>query len=361
MKDLMQNKFHPFEIAFSGYSGSGKTTLIEKLMKKLSKNYSVAFIKNDIHGFQMDKEGKDTYRIYHAGADSTYISSPKERAYLSKKPLNYSIFKQELLLYDIAIIEGYKDENIAKYLISDYEKVKNIDFKLNKYKNLLGVITKNKNEKINNIKTFNRNDIDAIYDDMLANINLRKPKLNALILVGGQSSRMGEDKGLINYHGNKQVDFLYDLLSPFVENVFVSVNSSQAILPEYNKYKIINDIIPEIGPIGGITSKFFDDNNNALLVVACDIPLMNQEMIIELITNRNFLKFGTFFSSEYKFEPLLGIYEPKSFQFLMNSIINKKYGIKNAFKELELNIIDNRFIGNFRNINTQKEKEELLK
>lgn len=355
----MNHKFHPFEIAFSGYSGSGKTTLIEKLMKKLSKNYSVAFIKNDIHGFQMDKEGKDTYRIYHAGADSAYISSPKERAYLSKKTLNYNIFKQELLLYDIAIIEGYKDENIAKYLIFDYEKVKNIDFKLNKYKNLLGVIVNNE-KKLKDIRTFNRNDIDAIYDDVVTNINSRKPKLDALILVGGKSNRMGEDKGLINYNGEVQVDFLYNLLSPFVNQVFVSINPTQKDIQSYNKYKVINDIIPEIGPIGGITTAFFNNKKNALLVIACDIPLVNENMINELIKNRNFLKSGTFFRSDYKFEPLLGIYEPKAFQFLMNSIIDNRYGIKTAFKELELNIIDNHFASKFKNINTQKEKKDLI-
>ncbi len=355
----MNHRFHPFEIAFSGYSGSGKTTLIEKLMKKLSKNYSVAFIKNDIHGFQMDKKGKDTYRIYHAGADSAYISSPSERAYLSKKPLNSQLFKEELLLYDIAIIEGYKDEDLSKYVIGIYDKLKNTDFKLNKYKNLLGVITEN-NKKIENIKTFNRDDADLIYEDLIKNINKKKPELNALILVGGKSSRMGEDKGLINYNGNKQVDFLYNLLSPFVNKVFVSVNSSQAVLPEYSKFNLIKDKVPEIGPVGGIISTFMNNHNNALLVVACDLPLINENMIKTLVQNRKFLKFGTFFSSEYNFEPLFGIYEPKSFPFLLKSLQNSRFGIKNNLEGLDLNIIENHFTDKFKNVNTQTEKEELL-
>jgi len=354
----MNYKFHPFEIAFSGYSGSGKTTVIEKLVKKLSKNYSIAFIKNDIHGFQMDKEGKDTHRIYHSGADSAYISSPEERAYLSKKPLHYNLFKEELLLYDIVIIEGYKDEDLYKYIIGSYEELKNIDFKLNKYKKLLGVIVEN-NKKIEGVKTFNRNDIEAIYKDLVKNIKFEEPKLNAVVLVGGQSSRMGEDKGLISYNGAKQVDYLYDLLSPFVNKVFVSVNSSQAVLPEYNKFNIIKDKILEVGPIGGIISTFINDKTSALLVVACDLPLINKEMIDILIKNRGFLKFGTFFSSEYKFEPLFGIYEPKSLPFLLKSLQIGRYGIKNNLKDLELNIIDNQFKEKFKNVNTQKEKDNL--
>ena len=181
-------------------------------------------------------------------------------------------------------------------------------------------------------------------------------KLNAIILVGGKSSRMGEDKALINYNGSKQVDYLYNLLSPFVNDVFISVNSSQAMLPEYNKFNIIKDIVHEAGPIGGIISAFTKNEDSAFLVAACDLPLINQKMIKEIIKNRDLSKYGTFFSSDYKFEPLFGIYEPKSFPFLLNSLKTKRYGIKNNLKNLDLNIIENNFTDKFKNINTPEER-----
>jgi molybdopterin-guanine dinucleotide biosynthesis protein A len=316
----------------------------------------------------MDKEGKDTYRIYHAGADSAYISSPRERAYLSKKKINHQLFKNEQLLYDITIIEGYKDENLSKYIISTYDKIKNEDFSLPKYSNLLGIILdevpKNLGIGVDSIpvsvpQIFGRDDVDGIYNDLVLNIKKKKPALNALILVGGKSSRMGEDKGILNYNGKSQVDFLYDLLSPFINDVFVSVNSSQKNIQDYQKYNIIEDKILEIGPIGGVISSFMSNRDSAWLVVACDIPLINQNVIKELIDKRNFLKAGTFFNSDFGFEPLVGIYEPKSFPFLLSALQTGKYGIKNAFNELELNIIDNNFTSKFKNINTKKEKEEL--
>jgi len=49
--------------------------------------------------------------------------------------------------------------------------------------------------------------------------------------------------------------------SPFVDEVFVSVNSLQKSIPEYNKHNIIEDKIINIGPTGGIISAFMTQNN----------------------------------------------------------------------------------------------------
>ena len=68
-------------ISFVGFSGSGKTTFIEQLIKEIKRRgFSVAVIKHDAHRFQMDKEGKDTYRFYEAGSDCVAISSEEKLA-----------------------------------------------------------------------------------------------------------------------------------------------------------------------------------------------------------------------------------------------------------------------------------------
>jgi len=64
-------------ISFVGHSGSGKTTFIEKLIPLLVQaGVKTAIIKHDVHGFEMDKPGKDTWRHKKAGAAATMISSP---------------------------------------------------------------------------------------------------------------------------------------------------------------------------------------------------------------------------------------------------------------------------------------------
>jgi len=352
----MSYKFHPFEVAFSGNSGTGKTTLIEKLVKNFSQKYSIAYIKSDVHGFMMDKEGKDTFRIYKAGAQSVYISDFKHRAYISKKKLNNDLFKEELLLYDIVLIEGYKEEKIYKYLFSD-KKDSKLLFKDDE--RLLGIIKSDKNIFLEN-KVFHRDDIDAIKSDLELSLLKRKPKLNALILVGGKSSRMGTDKALIKYGNKTQVKILAELLSSYVENVFVSVNENQYDSDSYKEFNLIKDRIEGIGPIGGLLSAFINDNKSAYLVVACDMPLIDDEVIVNLIKNRDFLKFGTFYENDYSFEPLIAIYEPKIFNFLLKSLIKKSYSIKKNIKDLPLNLIKNKYKGKFKNINTLTDKERLM-
>ena len=57
-------------VGFAGYSGSGKTTLIEQLVRSLkARGLRVAVIKHDVHDFEMDREGKDSWRFSQAGAD----------------------------------------------------------------------------------------------------------------------------------------------------------------------------------------------------------------------------------------------------------------------------------------------------
>ena len=52
----------PALISVVGFSGAGKTTLLEKLIHELaSRGYRVGTIKHDVHGFEMDKPGKDSW------------------------------------------------------------------------------------------------------------------------------------------------------------------------------------------------------------------------------------------------------------------------------------------------------------
>src|SRR3990170_4407238 len=71
-------------VSIVGTSDSGKTTLLEKLIPELiKKGYRVATIKHDVHGFDVDREGKDSWRHKKAGARTTIISSPEKIAVIS--------------------------------------------------------------------------------------------------------------------------------------------------------------------------------------------------------------------------------------------------------------------------------------
>lgn len=98
-------------VSFAAWSGTGKTTYIEKLIPKLlKKNIKVAVIKHDGHDFEIDVEGKDTYRLKKAGAVEVVISSKTKMAKIASvenEKLLYELIS-EIDQVDLIIVEGYK-------------------------------------------------------------------------------------------------------------------------------------------------------------------------------------------------------------------------------------------------------------
>jgi molybdopterin-guanine dinucleotide biosynthesis protein B len=101
-------------VSLVGKSDSGKTTLLEKVVRELkSRGYVVGTIKHDAHSFEIDHEGKDSWRHKNAGAHMTIISSPAKLALVMDTDHDHSLselrdrFVEDM---DIIITEGYKKE-----------------------------------------------------------------------------------------------------------------------------------------------------------------------------------------------------------------------------------------------------------
>ena len=140
-------------------------------------------------------------------------------------------------------------------------------------------------------------------------------KLYGLVLSGGKSTRMGTDKGLIEYHGVPQREYLYNLLSQFCENTFISLREEQkAEVPE--TMKTIVDLNEFRGPYNGLLSAHKKYPDAAWLVLACDLPLMDLDALKELISQRDSTKQATSFALKENPlpEPLCAIWEPLALQ-----------------------------------------------
>ncbi|MFH0812631.1 MAG: molybdopterin-guanine dinucleotide biosynthesis protein B, partial [Pseudomonadota bacterium] len=105
-------------ISIVGKSDSGKTTLLEKLISEFRKRgYRVGTIKHDTHGFEVDHEGKDSWRHKQAGAATVAIASPSKVAVIKdieeEKSLDLLVteYFQDV---DIIFTEGYKRESKLK-------------------------------------------------------------------------------------------------------------------------------------------------------------------------------------------------------------------------------------------------------
>lgn len=152
------------KLTFAGYSGSGKTTLLVKVIEELSKRgIKVAAIKHDGHNFEMDKEGKDTYRLKQAGAQAVAISSKNKYALISDSDHRLTFDEITQLIpnnIDIIIGEGFKDENIQKILV--HRKENNKENLYNDEKNIIAVATNCPDEFKNVKNVFDINDYISI-------------------------------------------------------------------------------------------------------------------------------------------------------------------------------------------------------
>jgi molybdopterin-guanine dinucleotide biosynthesis adapter protein len=105
-------------ISIVGASDSGKTTFLEKLIPELAaRRYRVGAIKHDAHGFEMDREGKDTWRLRRAGAEVIAILSPDQFASIRRPDGELSLEEIAARFFwteDILITEGFKGAHFPK-------------------------------------------------------------------------------------------------------------------------------------------------------------------------------------------------------------------------------------------------------
>lgn len=105
---------HPLPplITIVGKSGSGKTTLLEKLISEFKhRGYRVGTIKHHLHDFEIDREGKDSWRHAKAGADNVVIATPEKLAMIKKTGTDTPVDElRDRMFYDVDIVlaEGYK-------------------------------------------------------------------------------------------------------------------------------------------------------------------------------------------------------------------------------------------------------------
>lgn len=136
-------------------------------------------------------------------------------------------------------------------------------------------------------------------------------KLYGLVLCGGKSTRMGEDKGNLRYHHLPQQEHLYLILDKICDKTFYSIRKDQCSgFPD--RTNLIIDENNYGGPFNGLLSARKQYPEVAWLVIACDIPLMDLESLEELVQSRDSSKCATAFATRQSGlpEPLAAIWEP---------------------------------------------------
>jgi molybdopterin-guanine dinucleotide biosynthesis protein A len=143
--------------------------------------------------------------------------------------------------------------------------------------------------------------------------------LYGLVLAGGKSTRMGSDKTVMAWHGQEQRYYLADMLGELCEDVFISCRAEQTHDID-NNYKVLTDQVEGKGPLGAILTAFNAYPDKAWLVIASDLPLLDEDTITYLVNNRDPNCIATTFESPHDGlpEPLITIWEPAAFEAIQS-------------------------------------------
>lgn len=188
------------------------------------------------------------------------------------------------------------------------------------------------------------------------------PSIKALVLAGGTSKRMGQDKSQLKYHGQTQemhtANLCYNL------GLKTHISKKHNFEQDYiGVYPIIKDQVNNLGPLAAILAAFHTDSKSAWMVVACDLPFLIQDVLHSLILNRRPDKLATCFRLEKNDfpEPLITIYEPEMFPLINKFYLDGGSSPKQLLLQQDIHMLTLANESLLTNVNTIKEKIEAVK
>jgi len=280
-------------------------------------------------------------------------------------------FQKRALLNDCDLVLVNGNHFTASSQVMVLDPAKSLQNKLDKLTNVRLILLKDYTGQIpdyitNHLPHFSAipvlpfDDTQAIIDFVSDFMQQQIPAVNGLVLSGGLSTRMGNDKSEINYHGTTQRQHVFNLLSSYCKEVFVSCNQEQA--QSIGDLPFIQDSFLGLGPLGGILSAFQQNPNVAWLTVACDLPLLSTAIIQYLISHRNPSKMATaFLDSAGEFpEPLVTIWEPRAYPILLQFLSQGYSCPRKALINSDVAILQAPDAFAFKNVNTTEEYKDVM-
>lgn len=109
-------------------------------------------------------------------------------------------------------------------------------------------------------------------------------KLTIAINAGGQSSRMGTDKSFINFNGQPMIEVIMDRLTGLGDEMILITNNKTGYA--HLGLPIFGDIYTDHGPLAGIQTAVFHAQHPHILIVACDMPWLNRDLLSYMISQK---------------------------------------------------------------------------
>ena len=196
-------------------------------------------------------------------------------------------------------------------------------------------------------------------------VPLTRPAIpvNGLVLSGGASIRMGQDKALLEQAGTPQLSATFQLLARHVHACLISLRKEQADEPLRAGFPALIDVHEDIGPAAGLLAAHRAHPATAWLVLACDLPLLDDATLAALVEARDGQHVAVAYRSAYDDlpEPLCALWEPAALERLEAQVRAGRHGLREVLRSADVRLLPAPANGALDNINTPEERERLLR
>lgn len=147
-----------------------------------------------------------------------------------------------------------------------------------------------------------------------------------LILMGGQSTRMGQDKAFVKWKGQTLLEHALNLLRPITPDIYLSVNQEQ-----FNKlntsFSCIEDKYPQKGPLGGILSGL-ESLQKSLLVIGIDMPNVDAATLNKILEQQRAAEDVIAYRDGQRWHPLPSFWSVNLIEDLKTTISSKDVSLQ---------------------------------
>ena len=342
------------EVALLGTPCGRIKQLAVKLMEALQDQWQVAFVDADHKAAETDQVISLAFTDKISFRRFDYLSDPN--SYQAKKFYNSC---------DVVVVNGNHFKAAHQILIIDPKKP--LDRKLDRISDPLMVILNEGAQGIpdylehltKGLPVFQWDEPKGPVQFIQSWVENRTPVLKGLVLAGGQSRRMQQDKGALDYHGKSQRVHLFDQLQDLGLETYISCREDQVGSMEPELPKLV-DSFQGLGPMGALLTALRSDPDAAWLAVACDLPFLTKNTLDYLLEHRDPSKTATAFQSPFdEFpEPLITIWEPKSYLTLFEFLSQGYSCPRKVLINSEVNLLQAPDAKDLSNINHPHEYEQ---
>jgi len=161
-----------------------------------------------------------------------------------------------------------------------------------------------------------------------------KEEITGIILAGGKSRRLGEEKGLAEFNGKPLIQHTIDILQPVCYKIIISANRQLDGYAAFG-YEVVEDQIKDIGPMGGLMACLERSDTRYNFVISCDTPFIPSDLFPFLLESIENFQVAVPVHHDNYIEPLCAVYATNVIWQLQHCIENRNYKLTDFIAEVK--------------------------